>query len=669
MLSFARGLVLSRGLRTFEFERALEEGKVQFKFLDTFEVRTFQVSKLYNEILAGDVKLVHPVQQTSQLALDETVALKLPSVMTPLQDALIAFRMVYIKAAIRDRASPGSIRQLNAVIARVDRNGVDPNIGVDAEVLTLVSNLRTPTAWTLMNWLKRYRHGGANPYVLCDLRPLAKRAKRLTRAAELIMEAIISKHFLQLRGKSIKATHDQVRQEIEHVNRRDGSKLTAPSEKTVARRIQEIPEYVRDMKRFGIAYARNKWRFSLKGDQSTRILERVEIDHTLLDIWVLDPLSGVPLGRPWITVVMDRFSGYVLGLYISFYGPSCGTVTKAIKCSILPKGDLISGIPEIDQFWSAMGVPECFVVDNGLEFHSRSFRRIAWNLRCDLIYNPVRQPWLKASIERVMMEFNRILPLQGKVFAPMKNAQRSDPAKTAAILFDDLCSCLLIWAAKVHPFQIHPKTLVRPVDLWEEGRASSPPSLLPTDLSHLELAAGISTERVIGGDGIFFHYMRYNSPELQDYRRGHGETFRTEIRFDPDNLGWMHVHLPKAQQWIQVQLQRPHFEYGNGLSLLQHELIRKEAGARLTRVNAEEVLLIAQRDLNDRWNLAIKRGIKTRKDADLIRAQGLTSASVVRDQSSMGNAPQAVPEASPAILNNLPQVMPFKAYSVDEEYA
>lgn len=663
MLSFARGLVLRKGLRTLEFERDLGNGKVQFKYLDTFEVSTFQVSKLYKEILSREITQVFSLERQEKHAEDQLIAETLPTILNESQEALIAFRMTFVSAAIRAKVAMRSAKQLAGIIASVHSQGIDL---IEIE-RSLIKHLRMPKPSTLMLWIKRYQAAGNNPYVLCDHRSLALKPKRLDRGIENIIEKMILKHFLQLRGKSIKSTHAEICKEIKHINRRDGSELPCPGERTVSRRIHEIPEFVRDTKRFGAAYARNKWRYSMKGDQSTRILERVEVDHTLLDIWVLDPRSGVPLGRPWITVVMDRLSGYILGVYISFYGPSSGTVSKAIRCSILPKDELIAGIPEIDVLWKAMGVPECYVVDNGLEFHARAFRRIGWHLRADIIYNPVRHPWLKASVERVMMELNRTLPLQGKVFAPLKNAQAIDPSKSAAILFDDLCQCLLIWAVKVHPYRTHPKTLVRPIDLWEEGWQSSPPALLPTDLSPLSLAAGVSAERVISGDGVFFRYLRYNSLDLQDYRRRYGQTFKTEIRFDPDDLSLMHVHLPKADQWIQVELQRPNFEYGNGLSLLQHELIRREAGKRLTRANAEEVLLSAQSDLQDRWNEATKRGIKVRKDSDLIRAQGMSSAKMIKANGLREPRSQTPPEPSPAMMELLPKAMPFRGYSLEDE--
>lgn len=96
-------------------------------------------------------------------------------------------------------------------------------------------------------------------------------------------------------------------------------------------------------------------------------------------------------------------------------------------------------------------------------------------------------------------------------------------------------------------------------------------------------------------------------------------------------------------------------------------MIRKEAGQRLTRFNAEEVLLRAQADLQDRWSEATKRGIKVRKDADLVRAQGMSSARITKRDASSELAVPTPPEPSPAMMNLLPRAIPFKGYSLEEE--
>ena len=55
-----------------------------------------------------------------------------------------------------------------------------------------------------------------------------------------------------------------------------------------------------------------------------------------------------------------------------------------------------------------------YVVDNGLEFHSKQFVLAAMELNTELQYCPVRQPWLKPSVERHFLELGYALPKAGK---------------------------------------------------------------------------------------------------------------------------------------------------------------------------------------------------------------------------------------------------------------
>jgi putative transposase len=75
----------------------------------------------------------------------------------------------------------------------------------------------------------------------------------------------------------------------------------------------------------------------LAGVTTTYPLERVEIDHFLADVHLIHPVSGAVLGRPWLTVATDHFSGVVLGYYISFAPPNAASVLAALRSAILPK--------------------------------------------------------------------------------------------------------------------------------------------------------------------------------------------------------------------------------------------------------------------------------------------------------------------------------------------
>lgn len=315
-----------------------------------------------------------------------------------------------------------------------------------------------------------------------------------------------------------------------------------------------------------------------------------------------------------------------------------------------------------------MGCAECYVVDNGLEFHSKQFQRIAWELRSDLIYNPVRSPWYKPAIERVIMESNRTLPLQGKVHRPLANAANLNPAKSAAVMFDDLCTCLVEWASQVHPLRIHPKTLVRPFDLWDDGRACMPPPSFPLDLTGLELMCGLETQRRVDGDGVFFNYLRFNSVELQDYRRSHGAALRTEIRFNPEDLRQIFVQLPKLRSWLTVPLQRSMFAWDQPMSLMQLQVLRAEAGRKLTKANAPQMLDSALVSLSERWQEATRRGVHHRKNKALTRLQGMTSVPLTTASAEAPTFSQTPPiEISAAMYKALPEVIPFKTFSLHED--
>lgn len=662
MITFGRGLVLRSGERQLEFERDLGDGRVQFKYLDNFEVCTFQMSKLYQGILDRRYIPAH-VPAHSELSVD-TQSQPLPAVLSEQQQALITFRMGFVRALIEDGKSAPRTRTHRALICQQVWDVWSSN-----ETLILKHRLfKKPSVAAVEVWLRKFRQSDASPYVLLDRRSLVVRPKRVDTDVEALVDDVLAKHYLKLNGVSAKKAHWLIEKQIKQTNQQQGTGLAVPSESTVLRRVQSIPPYICDLKRIGVGYARNQWRYSLKGDQSTRILERVEIDHTLLDMWVLDPRTGIPLGRPWITLVIDRFSGYLLGVYISFYGPSVATVASAIKESIFPKDRYTEMLRSPQLAWTAMGCAETYVVDNGLEFHAQQFQRIAWELRSDLIYNPVRSPWYKSSIERTIMETNRALPLHGKVHRPLANAVRINPAKSAAVTFDDLCTCLIEWASQVHPLRIHPKTLVRPWDLWEEDRVSTPPPALPTNLSGLELMCGLGTHRRVDGDGVQFNYLRFNSLELRDYQRSHGSGFRTEIRFNPENLRQIFVQLPKARSWLTVPLQRPMFSGDWPVSLMQLQILRDEAGRKLTKANAPEMLEIALNNLSESWQEATRQGIQKRQAQKLIRLQGMTSVPMTLTASAAPALSQMSPlELSPAMYEALPEVIPFKTFSLDED--
>ena len=113
--------------------------------------------------------------------------------------------------------------------------------------------------------------------------------------------------------------------------------LKTPSRRDVQRRLELVSAFDIHAARYGRQAAITKFR-SVKGHVITgEILERVEIDHTPLDLFVVDDEIGIPLGRPYLTVCIDDFSRCILGMYIGFIPPSYESVALCLT-RIFPEG-------------------------------------------------------------------------------------------------------------------------------------------------------------------------------------------------------------------------------------------------------------------------------------------------------------------------------------------
>ena len=89
--------------------------------------------------------------------------------------------------------------------------------------------------------------------------------------------------------------------------------------------------------RHGTMVANLKRKPRSAGVATTRPLERVELDHFLCDVHLICGKTGVPLGRPWLTLAVDHYSGMVVGFHLSFAPPSAASVLAALRMAILPK--------------------------------------------------------------------------------------------------------------------------------------------------------------------------------------------------------------------------------------------------------------------------------------------------------------------------------------------
>src|SRR5690606_28759365 len=114
----------------------------------------------------------------------------------------------------------------------------------------------------------------------------------------------------------------------------------------------------------------------------------------------------LPLGRPTVTLVLDKYSRMVLGFHIGVQGTSLESVFHALRHAILPKTYVSEKYPDIKNEWPAFGVFEKLICDNGAEFHANDLERVAFELGFQIEFCPKRKPYYKGSIERYLKTLN-----------------------------------------------------------------------------------------------------------------------------------------------------------------------------------------------------------------------------------------------------------------------
>ena len=76
-------------------------------------------------------------------------------------------------------------------------------------------------------------------------------------------------------------------------------------------------------------------------------MSRVEIDHTPLDIILIDEETGQPMRRPNLTAIIDCHSRCILGYYISYRAPSYIAAAKTILSALCPKNSKGKEFPKL----------------------------------------------------------------------------------------------------------------------------------------------------------------------------------------------------------------------------------------------------------------------------------------------------------------------------------
>lgn len=497
-----------------------------------------------------------------------------------------------------------------------------------------------PPHWqSVRAWVKAYVDSGEK---LKGLFPnhtaKGNREPRLCSILDQIIEREAKRFFHQRRSSMASIVRNVEARVIEHNINNAGKEVKVPAYNTIKAKLTAKNYSESKRARYGKRSLRTELLSVNSGIETTYALERVEIDHTQLDIKLLHDQTFALLGRPHITVLIDHFTKMVLGFQLSFEVPSFASVSSACMNSFLKKDGLLYEMG-IDTCWPAHGVPKAIVADNGAEFWSGNFEIACGELGSILQYCPIRSGHYKSTIERFFGSLNSYVldDLPGVVRKPGKAGENYDSSKDAKITFNEFKSYLCRWIVEIYHRLPVEKTGMTPLEMWQQSEDMFP---VPEE-DEFEIAPTLlaSAERKHNRGGINTNGQIYNSPILEDLYRRDGPRYR-KFKYSRYDIGWIYVLDDVNNAYLKIESDDP--AYASGVSIYEDRLIRKKA-AETTRMKLEsedlkkaKVLMVNQRqDLHD-------RNIKRKNQVSMARSARVEKIGVASQLPKLGGSSEPI---------------------------
>ncbi|MDY3306782.1 transposase family protein [Psychrobacter sanguinis] len=294
----------------------------------------------------------------------------------------------------------------------------------------------------------------------------------------------------------------------------------------------------------------------------------VQIDHTPIDIILVDDKYRKPIGRPYLTVAIDVYSRVITGYYIALDAPSVTSVGMCIARSILRKNELLTSFGIHDATWDVFGKPAKIHVDNGSDFRAESLKKSCAFHGIDIEFRPLARPEYGGHIERLIGTLmKQVHGLPGTTFSNIKEKDEYNSEKHASLTLHELETWLLTYITKVYHETIHSSIGRTPNEQWRIGlfgdgyEAGIGIPAVPENAQTLMLDFMPSIERTIQRNGVTIDGIQYYNASLNNYinaTENEGSNSKTKRKFtfrqDPRDISNIWFYDPALKHYFNIPL-------------------------------------------------------------------------------------------------------------------
>ena len=424
--------------------------------------------------------------------------------------------------------------------------------------------------------VRQFRLEGSTTAALVARSPGRKAGKRtLNPAVENLIHDVLNRTYVNKQ----KCTLSHAYRQLCLVCREHG--LKPPSLNAVRARLTDLDPVRTARRRHGAKTAQTLKSVTGHAPTAERLLHIVQIDHTKMDVMLVDSTHRKLAGRAYVTFAIDLFSRCIAGFYVSYEAPSATTVALCLR-NIAEDKDVLLRQRGIEGAWPLAGIPEALHLDNAAEFHGRALQQGCTLHGIELRFRPPGKPWYGGTIERSIKRFMQLAhnELPGATYSNPQH-RGEYPSERLALLTLREVEEWLIHAILEYHATVQDGIGEPPLERLKFGLESHKPQTV-SDLKSFTIDFLPVERRKLRRDGFHLDHLVYYDTKL-DYYIARRERFPDgfEIKRDPRNLGFIWVRKPDGPGYMELSqrdISQPNimlFEHKAALRELRERKVRQ----------------------------------------------------------------------------------------------
>lgn len=470
---------------------------------------------------------------------------------------------------------------------------------------------------TLYRWLSGYKSTGTVTGLLSQKRGRKDGTVFIAEDIEKIIQDTIKNDYLIKERPSIKSVINKIK--IKCLERN----LALPSNNTIRNRINKITQYEFFEKRNSKNLVKDKFAPATKKYSADYPLQKVQIDHTRVDLHIVDDEHRTSIGRPWLTLAIDIYSRMIVGYYLSLDAPSGVSVGMCIVNAILQKNKLLNQF-ELDTEWNVWGKFDNIFTDNGADFRSFSVEQACLANGIHINFRPIGKKEYGGHIERLIgTTMTEVHDIPGTTYSNIKEKMDYDSEGNACMTFDEFEKWLLIYITKIYQHNIHSGIKTSPYIKWKEGIFGTKDTLgigypqIPGDVESLTIDFLPSIERTIQKNGVTIDGLTYFDQILRTKIRGY------DIGYDSNNSNPKYIFKRDSRDisfiWFYDNIQQEYYKIGLAnmefppMSLQELNIIKNNIEKTNSKILNEYNILEGYKELYSHVDESIKKTKQQKK--------------------------------------------------------